>query len=259
MDRTVATGTGYIGQYPPPVAGMYESLKTCPDELLLFMHHVPYTYVLHSGRTVIQHIYDSHYQGAATAQGFPRQWSSLRHRIDGARYRAVLARLEYQAGHAIVWRDFVCNWFLRKSSIPDAKGRVGHYPNRFEAEAMQLDGYVVENIQPREAASDGKAIACAEASRRCRASFRYHGNPGWYDVTVQYFDQNDGVSQFRLFVADQLVDEWAADDHLSAKEPNSDSSTRRKVIGLALRPGDVIRVEGVPDGKGKAVLELHRD
>ena len=64
MDRTVATGTGFIGQYPPAVAAMYESLDTCPDELLLFMHHVPYTHVLHSGKTVIQHIYDTHYEGA---------------------------------------------------------------------------------------------------------------------------------------------------------------------------------------------------
>ena len=44
MDRSVATGTGYAGQYPPEVAKMYESAATTPDELLLFFHHVPYTY-----------------------------------------------------------------------------------------------------------------------------------------------------------------------------------------------------------------------
>ena len=74
MDRTVATGTGFIGQYSPPVARVYESLATCPDDLLLFMHHVPYTHVLHSGKTVIQHIYDIHYQGAAAAAGFEQRW-----------------------------------------------------------------------------------------------------------------------------------------------------------------------------------------
>jgi len=41
MDRTVATGTGYVGQYPPPLAKRYESLESTPDELLLFFHHVP--------------------------------------------------------------------------------------------------------------------------------------------------------------------------------------------------------------------------
>ena len=71
MDRTVATGTGYIGQYPPEVAAMFESLNDCPDNLLLFFHHVAYRDVLHSGKTVIQHVYDSHYDGAAEAQTFP--------------------------------------------------------------------------------------------------------------------------------------------------------------------------------------------
>lgn len=43
MDRTVATGTGYIGQYPPELARIYESLKTCPDNLLFFIHQSPTT------------------------------------------------------------------------------------------------------------------------------------------------------------------------------------------------------------------------
>ena len=70
MDRTVATGTGFIGQYRPGVAAIYESLETCPDDLLLFMHHVPYTHKLHSGKTVIQYIYDSHYEGADAVAGY---------------------------------------------------------------------------------------------------------------------------------------------------------------------------------------------
>ena len=70
MDRTIATGTGFIGQYPPEVQTLYESLSSCPDELLLFFHHVPYTYVLQSGKTVVQHVYDSHFEGAEHARGF---------------------------------------------------------------------------------------------------------------------------------------------------------------------------------------------
>src|SRR5207302_9990535 len=81
MDRTVATGSGYVGQYPPAVRDLYESLRTTPDELLLFFHHVPYTYVLHSGKTVIQHIYDSHYEGAARVADFVGQWKALQHHV----------------------------------------------------------------------------------------------------------------------------------------------------------------------------------
>jgi hypothetical protein len=130
MDRTMASGTGYIGQYSPAVQQLYETLGRCPDELLLFMHHVPYTYVLHSGKTVIQHIYDSHYEGAEKAAELVRQWKTLAGRIDEDRYSDVQRRLEYQAGHAIVWRDAVNNWFFHISGIADEKGRVGNDPDR---------------------------------------------------------------------------------------------------------------------------------
>jgi alpha-glucuronidase len=125
MDRTVATGTGFIGQYSPAVQKMYESLAACPDDLLLFFHHVPYTYKLHSGKTVIQHIYDSHYDGAARAEDFISQWKSLHGLMEEERYREGLAIFEYQAGEAIVWRDTICRWIYALSGIPDQKGRVG--------------------------------------------------------------------------------------------------------------------------------------
>jgi len=125
MDRTVATGTGYIGQYPAQVQKMYEPLASCPDNLLLFFHHVPWTYVLHSGKTVIQHIYDSHYEGAERAQDFIVRWQNLAGHIDEVRYRDILSRFEFQAGEAIKWRDAICTWAYRMSGIPDQKGRVG--------------------------------------------------------------------------------------------------------------------------------------
>ncbi|HLZ42331.1 MAG TPA: alpha-glucuronidase family glycosyl hydrolase [Candidatus Sulfotelmatobacter sp.] len=125
MDRTIATGTGFIGQYPPAVQKLYESLQDCPDNLLLFFHHVPYTYVLHSGKTVIQHVYDSHYEGAEQAEGFVPRWKTLAGHIDDERYRDILARFEFQAGEAMKWRDTICRWIYGLSGIPDQKGRVG--------------------------------------------------------------------------------------------------------------------------------------
>jgi alpha-glucuronidase len=255
MDRTVATGTGYIAQYSPDVASMYESLKTCPDDLLLFMHHVPYTYLLHSGKSVIQYVYDSHYQAAAEAQQFPEWWKTLRGRLDDQRYHAVLEKLEYQAGHAIVWRDAICSWFLRESGISDEKGRAGHFPNRIEAESMKLDGYTVQPVTPWEDASGGKAVACSSAEHDCTAEFVYGGPPLWASLAIQYFDTNNGVAQFKVFLNEQQIDQWSADDHLPAKIPNGDSSTRRTIRGLAIRPGDTIRIEGTPDQGDGAALD----
>jgi alpha-glucuronidase len=255
MNRTLATGTGFIGQYRPPVARKYESLADCPDELLLFMHHVPYGHVLHSGKTVIQHIYDSHYEGAEAAAGYARQWKSLAGRIDEQRYREVLARLEYQAGHAEVWRDAVNTWFLRTSGIPDRLGRAGTFPGRYEAEAMERTGYAEAAVTPWEAASGSKAVVCEDTVRGCSASLAFDGASGRYEIRVRYFDQNDGVSRFRLYRRDQLLDEWRADDTLPTRRIDAHSSTRRVVSGVALRLGDVLRVEGLPHGGERAALD----
>jgi alpha-glucuronidase len=164
MDRSVATGTGFAGQYPPEVAKLYESVATTPDELLLFFHHVPYTHKLHSGKSVIQHIYDSHYDGAAQASQLVGEWDALKGRIDARLYEAMRVRLEYQAGHAIVWRDAIVQYFLKLSGIPDERGRAGNYPGRLEAENARLTGYKVIDVNPWEDASGGKAVTCGEAN-----------------------------------------------------------------------------------------------
>ena len=254
MDRTVASGTGFIGQYAPAVARIYESLVTCPDALLLFMHHVAYTYRLHSGTSVIQYIYDSHYAGAAAAAGLGARWRTLEGRIDDQRYQAVLARLDSQAGHAIVWRDAVTTWFLRTSGVPDVHGRAGHFPGRFEAEDMTLSGYQPVDVMPWETASGGKAVACGRPDG-CSASFHYDGPPGRCDLAVEYFDQNNGVSRYELWIAGRLAGEWAANDTLPASTMNGSSATRHTVAGVRLRPGDEIRVEGIPDGGEPAPLD----
>lgn len=254
MDRTSATGTGFIGQYSSAVASMYESVDTTPDELLLFMHHVPYTHVLKSGKTVIQEIYDDHYQGADEAAGFVERWRKLDGLIDRERYASVLRKLEYQAGHAIVWRDAVTNWFRWISGIPDALGRVGHYPNRIEAEAMQLDRYVIEAVTPWETASGGQGVRCSPGAT-CGAATRFAGAAGSYDIVVQYFDENDGASSFSLAVGNRTLDRWVADSDFPSNTPNGHTSTRRIVRRVALAPGDVIRVEARPDRDEGAVLD----
>ncbi len=302
MDRTVSTGTGFIGQYPPPVQPLYESLANCPDHLLLFFHHVPYSYKLHSGKTVIQYIYDSHYEGAQRAQRYVQEWKSLRGRIDPQRYQDILAHFEYQAGSAVVWRDAICDWFRRMSGIPDAQGRVGHHPHRIEAESMKLDGYVAVDVHPWEDASGGKAIVCPEPLKSCSASFRFKGEsmglqrpheatllasghdtsarhlaPGRasfagvgegsavsrsaaapYTVEVEYFDQDNGQSRFRLSINGRQIDAWIADGDYPSTRPDGSTSTRRVIRNVTLRPGDQVRIEGIPDAGERAPLDYIR-
>lgn len=123
VDRTAATGSGYAGQYPPAVAAEYEDPARCPDELLLFFHHVPYTRRLKSGKTVIQHIYDSHFEGAARAAVLGERWEALAGKIPGPVHAAVRSRLAHQREHAALWRDVINTYFWRRSGIGDDRGR----------------------------------------------------------------------------------------------------------------------------------------
>lgn len=257
MDRTVATGTGFVGQYQPEVARVYESAATTPDNLLLFFHHVPYTHKLHNGSTVIQYLYDSHYEGAAQAAEFVGDWASLKGRVDDVLYEDVLHRLEYQAGHAIEWRDAVTQYFLKLSGIPDERGRAGHYPHRMEAEDARLTGYSIIDVNPWEDASRGKAVTC-KGQGVCTAEWTYAGKSGEYNLAVQYFDLQGGAAQFTLTVNGKAVgmdSAWKADAMLPSSRPDGDNSTRHIVREVELKPGDVIRLQGTPDGADSAALD----
>jgi len=249
MNRTVATGTGYTGEYPPELAAKYESLKTCPDELLLFMHHVPYSYVLHSGKTVVQHVYDSHYEGAATAATYAPRWRELQGLVDAERYGQVLELFEYQAGHADVWRDAVDQWFQKISGIDDALHRVGHDPYRVEAESMAADGYTPVEATPWETASGGKAVVCKKSS--CTLTTHVAAASGRYSIAVQYFDLRTGVSKYELMVNGKSVAEWKADATLPPatvdRKLDGSTSTRFTLPEIELHTGDTIVLRGTPD------------
>lgn len=123
VDRTVATGTGYTSQYFEPNASLYEKADTCPDDLLLFFHHVDYTHKLKSGKTLIQHIYDTHFEGVETVKGYIRDWAALEHMIQPDIFALVKERLNIQFENSKEWRDIVNTYFYRHTGTPDAKGR----------------------------------------------------------------------------------------------------------------------------------------
>jgi alpha-glucuronidase len=249
MDRTTTTGTGYIGQYPPELAAKYESLATCPDDLLLFFHHVPYVYLLHSGKTLVQSIYDSHYAGALAAAEYVVQWNSLRELVDAERYNKTLDLFNYQAGHALVWRDAIDNWFEKISEIPDDEGRVRHNPYRIDAEDMKANGYVPVEVHPWETASGGKAVICP-GPQACTLSTVIHRPAGEYDIAVQYFDLWGSVSHYELRVNRKSVASWDADDTLPPAQPDphldGQDSTRFTAYGVMLKPGDLLELHAVP-------------
>ena len=122
IDRT-ASGTGYATQYKKENEDLYSSLDTCPEELLLFFHRMPYNYVLKSGKTILQHIYDTHFEGAEEVEKMSASWDSLRGMIDEDIFERVSRRFEHQVIHSKEWRDVINSYFYRKTGIEDEKGR----------------------------------------------------------------------------------------------------------------------------------------
>lgn len=123
VDRSVKNGTGYAGQYFPENAEMYENVETCPEELLLFFHRIPYTYKLKSGKTLIQHVYDTHFEGVEQVEEMIKSWQNLQGLVEQEAYEHILDRLRGQLVDAQEWRDVINNYFYRKSGIPDEKNR----------------------------------------------------------------------------------------------------------------------------------------
>ena len=123
VNRTVKDGTGYTAQYFEENFNLYENIETCPDELILFFHHVPYTHVLKSGETVIQHIYNTHFDGAEQAEELRERWLKLEDKIDSQSFTGVLERLNHQVEHSKEWRDQINTYFYRKSGIADQHNR----------------------------------------------------------------------------------------------------------------------------------------
>ncbi|PKS10978.1 hypothetical protein jhhlp_002737 [Lomentospora prolificans] len=257
MDRTVATGTGNAGQYPPEVAAMYEDVETTPENLILWFHHLPWTHKLSTGKTIIQHFYDAHYAGAETAQTFPLLWQTLKGKIDDERYEAQLYRLEYQAGHSVVWRDFICRFYNKMSGIQDEQDRVNNHVWRIEAESMTLSGYSRANANPSEAAS-GSVVTAGGGGGSASAEIPF--DSGVYDIAVGYFDVSNGKASWTISIGDEVIGEWQGDveSHISKASSNGldgHSAARVTFRGVTVEKGQTVKITGSPNGGEAAPLD----
>lgn len=122
VDRT-SKGTGFTTQYPASLQNMYDDIATCPEELLLFFHRVRYDYTMKDGRTLLQYMYDSHFDGVQQAEALLQSWETLENRVPQEAFYSVKERLNLQLRNAREWRDQVNTYFYRKTGIDDEKGR----------------------------------------------------------------------------------------------------------------------------------------
>lgn len=123
VDRTTKTGTKYTSFYAPKVAAKYENINTVPDDIILFFHHVSYDHILQNGKTLVQTIYDLHFEGYDRVQKYVEDWKDVEGKIADRQYNNVSKRLDMQLENALEWRDQVNTYFYRMSGIKDEKGR----------------------------------------------------------------------------------------------------------------------------------------
>jgi alpha-glucuronidase len=76
-----------------------------------------------NGQTLLQNIYDTHFEGYDEAAAIAETWKSLKDSLEKEVYESVLSRFERQLVNAVEWRDQINTYFWRKTGIPDNKGR----------------------------------------------------------------------------------------------------------------------------------------
>jgi alpha-glucuronidase len=260
MDRTVANGTGFSGQYPPEYAEQFQSVETTPTNMILWYHHLNYTHVLPSGKTIIQHMYDAHYSGAETAHTFPELWRSVKGEVDDERFEEILFQLRYQAGHSIVWRDSIVDYYHNLTKIDDEAGRVGHHPWRIEAEAMSSEEYENAILDPIESASNATAIVTISNGTTGTATTVIDYPRGKYDIAVQYFDIKGGVSEWEAYLNNRTLGRWIGnlEDTISRQPPtvvDGDASARITFRNVCVAKGDTLKIVGKADGAELAPLD----
>ncbi len=117
FDRT-RKGSGNVDQYHEPLASLYNSLETCPEELLLWFHHVPWGHRMSSGRTLWDEICHRYDRGILKVRDYLEVWDAAKPYVDSERWEAVRAKLEIQESDARWWRDACVQYFAEFSGMP---------------------------------------------------------------------------------------------------------------------------------------------
>lgn len=132
VDRT-ARGTNALGQYAPEWQKRWGDPATCPDNLLLWFHRLPWDFRMKSGRPLWDELCLRYQQGIEEVRAMQRDWETLRGRIDDERFVHVQQRLARQEKDARDWRDACLLYFQQLSKRP--------LPAGVEAPAHSLDHY----------------------------------------------------------------------------------------------------------------------
>lgn len=119
-----SSGTNATSQYREPFRSLYDDLSTCPENLLLWFHHVPWEYKMKSGNTLWEELCAHYDRGVAEVDRFHEVWQQMRPLVlladkdDSRRWQEVEERLQHQQQNAREWRQTCIDYFRSFSGAP---------------------------------------------------------------------------------------------------------------------------------------------
>ena len=119
FDRS-SKGTDAVGQYPEPYRSLYNNIETCPEEYLLWFHHVPWTYKMKSGSTLWQELCMKYNMGVAMVEVYRDFWhTSAKQYMKGheQEWQHTDSLLNVQLGNAKEWRNTCLKYFQTFSKM----------------------------------------------------------------------------------------------------------------------------------------------
>ena len=120
FDRT-ATGSNALAQYSPEIAQYYGDLKTCPEEYLLWFHHLPWDYKMKNGKILWDNLGIKYQEGVNEVKNMITIWESAKPYVDAERHQEVAQLLNIQLKEAIWWKDACMTYFQTFSNLPFPK------------------------------------------------------------------------------------------------------------------------------------------
>lgn len=117
FDRT-KTGSNAVSQYFPPLNDIYGNIKTTPENLILWFHHVPWDYKMKDGKTLWEELSYKYDTGVKNVRDYQKVWDKIQPYIDGERFSDVQDKLKIQAKDAVWWKDACLLYFQTYSKRP---------------------------------------------------------------------------------------------------------------------------------------------
>ncbi|MDR6486580.1 alpha-glucuronidase [Chryseobacterium vietnamense] len=112
------TGSNAVSQYFPPLNERYGNISTCPENLILWFHHVPWDYTMKDGKTLWDELCYTYDSGVKKVRDYQKTWDRMEPYIDKQRFADVQSKLKIQSKDAVWWKDACLLYFQTFSKKP---------------------------------------------------------------------------------------------------------------------------------------------